>query len=61
MAQIYAQQAKIVGASPDSKITPVKDMDQEDSAENKLHNEANRSRSQNLDVSDEEVGEDLPC
>lgn len=61
MAQIYAQQAKAVGASPDSNPISAKSMNEQDSVQNKAHNEEKQSRSQNSDVSDEEVGEDLPC
>lgn len=61
MAQIYAQQAKVVGASPDSELTPSKSVDGQDSAQNKVDSEGKRNRSQNSDVSDEEAGEDLPC
>uniref|UniRef100_A0A0R3RR44 GOLD domain-containing protein n=1 Tax=Elaeophora elaphi TaxID=1147741 RepID=A0A0R3RR44_9BILA len=62
MAQIYAQQAKVVGASPDSELTSVKSGDGQVIAENKVDNEGkqNQNQSQNSDVSDEEVGEDLP-
>ncbi|MCP9264655.1 Golgi resident protein GCP60 [Dirofilaria immitis] len=60
MAQIYAQQSKIVGASPDSEFTPTKNLNEQDDAWNKVNDEAKQNRSQNSDVSDEEPGEDLP-
>ncbi|EJD75819.1 hypothetical protein LOAG_17104 [Loa loa] len=60
MAQIYAQQAKVVGASPESGLTSAKNLDGEDSAQNKADSEGKRNPNQNSDVSDEEAGEDLP-
>ncbi|OZC07927.1 Emp24/gp25L/p24 family protein [Onchocerca flexuosa] len=60
MAQIYAQQSKVIGASPDSEFIPTKNLNEQNSSQNKVDDEEKRNRNQNSDVSDEEPGEDLP-
>lgn len=57
MAQVYAQQAKIAGASPDGETVPGRDGQGSGSGVG----EGNRDRNQDSDVSDEEPGDDLPC
>ncbi|VDO24558.1 unnamed protein product [Brugia timori] len=61
MAQIYAQQAKVVGASPDSEFTSTKSVDGQNNTQSKVYSGKSGNGNQNSDISDEEVGEDLPC
>lgn len=60
MAQIYAQQAKVVGASPDSEFTSTKSVDGQNNTQSKVYSGKSGNGNQNSDISDEEVGEDLP-
>uniref|UniRef100_A0A915PUR6 GOLD domain-containing protein n=1 Tax=Setaria digitata TaxID=48799 RepID=A0A915PUR6_9BILA len=62
MAQIYAQQAKVAGASPDGEPIQANDnINGQGGTQDQVDHEGKRSRNQNSDVSDEEPGDDLPC
>lgn len=60
MAQVYAQQAKTAGASPDGQISmDSARFEQPNLAENFTLKEAKIN--DESEVSDEEPGDDLPC
>lgn len=64
MAQVYAQQAKIAGASPDGENSPEGNTDALDNAQSSGGGGAARAAKNDRndsDVSDEEAGDDLPC
>ncbi|VDN05770.1 unnamed protein product [Thelazia callipaeda] len=62
MAQVYAQQAKVVGASPNSKLTLEADNNTNTTSDVQMSNDnkGKQCKNQDSDVSDEEPGDDLP-
>lgn len=61
MAQVYAQQAKVVGASPDGDKPMNADGVVSEVAPDSTTKDVNSKKAEESDVSDEEPGDDLPC
>uniref|UniRef100_A0A0M3IDL0 GOLD domain-containing protein n=1 Tax=Ascaris lumbricoides TaxID=6252 RepID=A0A0M3IDL0_ASCLU len=60
MAQVYAQQAKVVGASPDGDKPMNADGVVSEVAPDSTTKDVNSKKAEESDVSDEEPGDDLP-
>uniref|UniRef100_A0A915CHT7 Golgi resident protein GCP60 n=1 Tax=Parascaris univalens TaxID=6257 RepID=A0A915CHT7_PARUN len=60
MAQVYAQQAKVVGASPDGDKPMNADSVVSEVAPDSTTKDLNNKKAEESDVSDEEPGDDLP-